>query len=173
MPGFGRHSFLTYVLLLSYKITENTCIVSLGGTLNLNHCICMTVKTCLLVTDDPDDHQAFSEAFSDVSSEAIVLNVLDSAKALLLLNSKKHIPDYLFLDISMHGIRINSFLKAARSDPAISRIPTVLYGLEADISKVDEPRDMIFFNKEYGYTDLRNFLWQFTQSHSKQEGDAK
>jgi CheY-like chemotaxis protein len=133
----------------------------------------MTVKTCLLVTDDPDDHQTFSEAFSDVSSEAIVLNVLDSAKALDLLNSKKHIPDYLFLDLSMHGIRINTFLKSLRKDPAISGIPTVLYGLEADIGKVDEPRDMTFFNKEYGYSDLRNFLRHFMQSRSKKEGDTK
>lgn len=132
----------------------------------------MTVKTCLLVTDDPDDHQAFSEAFSDVSSEAIVLNVLDSAKALALLNFKKHIPDYFFLDLSMNGIRINTFLKAVRSDPAISAIPTVLYGLETDIDKVDDRAGLVFFNKEYGYTDLRNFLRQFIELH-KHEGDAR
>lgn len=127
----------------------------------------MEVKTCLLVTDDPDDHQAFSEAFSDVSREAIVLNVLDSNKALNLLQSKKHIPDYFFIDLSMHGMRVNTFLKIFRNDPAISKIPTVLYGLESDIDKVDDRGDLLFFNKEFGYAELRNFLKKFIESQPK------
>lgn len=127
----------------------------------------MEVKTCLLVTDDPDDHQAFSEAFSDVSREAIVLNVLDSNKALNLLQSKKHIPDYFFIDLSMHGMRVNTFLKIFRNDPSISKIPTVLYGLESDIDKVDDRRDLLFFNKEFGYAELRNFLKKFIESQPK------
>ena len=54
----------------------------------------MKVKTCLLITDDPDDHQAFSEAFAEVSEETIVLIVLDSQKALEMLRAKKHVPDH-------------------------------------------------------------------------------
>lgn len=121
----------------------------------------MNVKTCLLVSDDPDDHQAFSEAFSDVSREAIVLNVLDSVKALELLKAKKHIPDYFFIDISMHGIRINAFLKIIANDPAISKIPTVLFGHESDMLNVEGGDAYFFFNKEYGFTQLRNFLKEF------------
>lgn len=121
----------------------------------------MNVKTCLLVSDDPDDHQAFSEAFSDVSRDAIVLNVLDSVKALELLKAKKHIPDYLFVDVSMHGIRINPFLKIIANDPATSKIPTVLFGHESDILNVEGGDTCLFFNKEYGFTQLRNFLKEF------------
>jgi CheY-like chemotaxis protein len=118
----------------------------------------MTVKTCLLVTDDPDDHQTFSEAFADVSSNAVVLNVVDSHKALELITSHKHIPDFFIVDVSMHGMRINTFLKAIRADDMISRTLTVLYGFESDMKNVDRLPGTLFFNKEYRYTDLRNFL---------------
>ncbi len=129
----------------------------------------MTVKTCLLVTDDPDDHQAFSEAFSDVSREAIVLNVLDSVKALQLLKAQKYIPDYFFIDLSMHGIRINAFLKIIGGDPTISKIPTVLYGHESDILEVEGGDAYLFFDKEYGFTELRNFLKEFVGSYPARE----
>ena len=118
----------------------------------------MTIKTCLLVTDDPDDHQTFSDAFADVSSEAIVLNVVDSLKALELVKSFKHIPDFFIVDVSMHGMRIDDFLKAIRNDDVVSSIPTVLYGFESDMENVDHHPGTLFFNKEYRYTELRNFL---------------
>ena len=69
----------------------------------------MTLKTCLLVTDDADDHQAFTEAFNEISANTVVLIVLDSQKALELLKAKVHSPDYLFLDLSFqlfHQFRI-------------------------------------------------------------------
>jgi CheY-like chemotaxis protein len=118
----------------------------------------MTVKTCLLVTDDPDDHQTFSEAFADVSSDAVVLNVVDSRKALELITSHKHIPDFFIVDVSMHGMRINAFLKAIRADNVVSRTLTVLYGFESDMKNVDPLPGTVFFNKEYRYTELRDFL---------------
>ena len=71
----------------------------------------MLIRTSLLVTDDHDDHVAFSEALSEISAQTIVLVALDSVKALALVRSKKFIPDYFFLDLSMPGIKINSFLK--------------------------------------------------------------
>jgi CheY-like chemotaxis protein len=61
----------------------------------------MTLRTCLLVTDDPDDHQAISEALSQISEKTIVLNILDSQKALTLLKESTYRPDYIFLDLSM------------------------------------------------------------------------
>src|SRR4051812_36266253 len=97
----------------------------------------MTVKTCLLVTDDPDDHHAFSEALAEISEKAIVLNILDSQKAVSFLSSKRHTPDYIFLDLSMHGIRINTFLKSINGDAAINQVPTVVYGDEVTFSKID------------------------------------
>jgi CheY-like chemotaxis protein len=121
----------------------------------------MTVKTCLLVTDDPDDHHAFSEALAEISEDAIVVNVLDSQKALKLLSAGRHAPDYLFLDLSMNGIRINSFLKTIKSDDALRKIPTVVYGDQSAFEQISHFEDLVFFDEDYEYSELKNFLGNF------------
>jgi CheY-like chemotaxis protein len=119
----------------------------------------MKVKTCLLITDDPDDHQAFSEAFAEVSEETIVLIVLDSQKALDMLRAKKHNPNFIFLDLSMHGIRINTFLKFIKTeDISLQKIPVVVYGDVTEFYKLEYVSEVTFFNKEYEYSELRDFL---------------
>jgi CheY-like chemotaxis protein len=118
----------------------------------------MQLKTCLLVTDDPDDHQAFSEALSEISENTILIVILDSKKALLLLQEKKHIPDYIFVDLSMHGIRISEFMNYAKVDSISNSIPTILYGDEEELSKIENTVDLPFFSKDYNYAELRSFL---------------
>lgn len=121
----------------------------------------MSVKTCLLVTDDPDDHQAFSEAFSEISAQAVVLIVLDSNKAVELLRTEKHVPDYLFVDLSMQGIEIGPFLQMLRQQPNLSGVPTVLYGEESVFQEIADQTGLLFLDKEYGYSGLRNFIKEF------------
>jgi CheY-like chemotaxis protein len=118
-----------------------------------NHC-----RTVLLVTDDPDDHHAISEAIADISDDTVVLNVLDSQQALKLLKSKMHTPDYLFLDLSMHGIKINSFVAAIKSDEVLNTVPTVLYGEHIVFSTIERQSNVVFFNKDYDYSELKVFL---------------
>ena len=118
----------------------------------------MTLKTCLLVTDDPDDHQAFSEAISEIAEEAIVLVVLDSQKALELLKSKTHLPHYIFLDLSMYGIRINSILSILREDPHLHAIQAIVYGEAQNFDRIENRKELTFFNKEYEYSELQKFL---------------
>jgi len=121
----------------------------------------MALKTCLLVTDDPDDHQAFSEALAEVSEKAIVLIILDSQKALSLLKAKTHTPDYIFLDLSMQGIRINPFLQEIRGDYDLRPIPTVVYGDIASLYTIESVEGVTFFDKDYEYSQLKNFLQEF------------
>lgn len=127
----------------------------------------MTVKTCLLVTDDPDDHHAFSEAFSEISDDAVVLIVLDSQKALTLMKGRRHTPNYVFLDLSMHGIRVNTFLSAIRGSAELREMPTVVYGNEGDLEKIDQRDGLMFFSKQYEYSELREFLKKLFQYQSE------
>lgn len=121
----------------------------------------MSVKTCLLVTDDPDDHQAFSEALSEFSAQTVVLIVLDSDKALELMQSKRHIPDYIFVDLSMHGIRTDIFLQEIKSNPDIHSVPKVVYGAKSAFERIEDNQGLIFFRKDYEYSELRNFLKEY------------
>lgn len=118
----------------------------------------MQLKTCLLVTDDPDDHQSFSEALAEISDNAILIVILDSKKASLLLREKKHIPDYIFVDLSMHGIHIHDFMNVVRLDSALNNIPVILYGEKDELLKVPNPDFASFFSKDYNYAELRKFL---------------
>jgi CheY-like chemotaxis protein len=128
----------------------------------------MHVKTCLLITDDPDDHQAFSEAFAEISEATVVLIVLDSQKALEMLKSKRHEPDFIFLDLSMHGIKINTFLKYIKVDErSLNIIPVVVYGDRPEFSKLEFASEVTFFNKEYEYSELKDFLREFFRVRGK------
>ena len=115
----------------------------------------------MLVTDDPDDHQAFSEALAEVSEKAIVLIILDSQKALSLLKAKTHTPQFIFLDLSMQGIRINPFLREIRSDIDLRPIPTVVYGDIASLYTIESVEGVTFFDKDYEYSQLKNFLQEY------------
>jgi hypothetical protein len=118
----------------------------------------MSSKTYLLVTDDPDDHQAFSEAIAEISMKTIVLIVLDSERALEWLHTKKYIPDSIFVDLSMHGIRINSFLKSINGGAYLSNVPIVVYGPQSSFELIEDKDRLVFFNKDYEYSELRGFL---------------
>jgi hypothetical protein len=105
-----------------------------------------------------DDHQAMSEALGVVSEKTILLNIIDSQKALLLLKEKTYLPDYIILDLSMHGIKINSILKLIRDSNGQPRQPTIVYGYEDKFQQVDNIEGLMFFNKDYSYSELREFL---------------
>jgi CheY-like chemotaxis protein len=121
----------------------------------------MALQKCLLVTDDPDDHQAFTDALTEISDNAVVVVILDSHKALNLILEKAFLPDYIFVDLSMTGIRINTFLKRLKQDQALSKIPIVLYGDQQNYVGVEEYESLLFFKKEYEFSELKNLLKEF------------
>jgi len=124
----------------------------------------MTVKTCLLVSDDPDDHQAFSEATSEISKDAVVLIILESQKALNFLTLKSHKFDYIFVDLFMQGIKINTFLKMVQRDPHLHATQIIVYGDESNFNRIENAAGLIFFNKDYEYSELIDFLKRFFAS---------
>jgi CheY-like chemotaxis protein len=119
------------------------------------------IKTCLLVTDDPDDHQAFTEAAAKVAEDTIVLVVVDRAKAIALLSSLTHVPDHLVIDLSMDGLDINEFLKIIRANSDLNRIPILAYGTPTEYAAIEDRRSLLFFAKEYEYSKLRAILNDF------------
>jgi hypothetical protein len=74
-----------------------------------------------------------------------------------LLRTEKHVPDYLFIDLSMQGIEIDPLLKI-RQQAGLSRIPTVLYGEEPVFNAIRDQNGLFFLNKKYEYSVLKNFI---------------
>ncbi len=121
----------------------------------------MALQKCLLVTDDPDDHQAFTDALTEISDNAVVVVILDSHKALSLLLDKSFLPDYIFIDLSMAGIRINTFLKTLKHENDLKGIPTVLYGDNETFIDTGEYGALHYFDKAYEYSELKELLKNF------------
>lgn len=126
----------------------------------------MNLKTCLLITDDPDDHDAFSEALSEIASQIILFVISNSEKALALLKSKRHRPDYIFVDLTMYGIRKNFFLNTMSGDFELAGIPIILYGDKTDSNKMEHQFHLPFLSKDYTYGELRVFLTQVFKSEA-------
>lgn len=117
----------------------------------------MNLKTCLLITDDPDDHQVFSEAMTEIIPNTIVLSVLSAENAWRLLSERKHVPDYIFVDLTTYGIDAAAFLNALKTDTVLKNIFTVVYGEDETLGN-GKPDGFYFFSKDYDYGELRSFL---------------
>jgi CheY-like chemotaxis protein len=118
----------------------------------------MDLRTCLLVTDDPDDHQAFSEAIAEITPAIVLVVVSDAGKALQMLKTKKCVPDYIFLDLTVHELKSEEFLKGLVNDNTLNTIPMVVYGEESGFFQTSNINTTAFFVKDYDYSELKDFL---------------
>jgi two-component SAPR family response regulator len=118
----------------------------------------MIVKTCLLISDDPDDHIEFSEALYEISNDIILLSVTHPKKALDLLSMKKCNPDFIFVNLEMNGYNADEFLTAVEENPDLENIRVVAYGEYGDYDKIKTRRISSFLNNDTSFSELRNFL---------------
>jgi two-component SAPR family response regulator len=124
----------------------------------------MMVKTCLLVSDDPDDHIEFSEALYEISNEIILISVTHPKKALDLLLMKKCNPDFIFVNLEMNGFSPDDFLTAIEQDPDLERISLIAFGEYSEYDKLKSRRISSFMNNDTSYSELRNFLAKVVNS---------
>ena len=118
----------------------------------------MNPKICLLLTDDPDDQQSFSNALTEIDPNSILISVIDSAQALRLLNTKKILPDLIFVDVSMYGMDVSQIANATRNDGVLRSVPLALYGYKEDSDGLKEMSDFPYLDKDCTYSDLIRFV---------------
>lgn len=118
----------------------------------------MILRTCLLVTEDPDHHVQFSEVLYEITTDMVVLVVSNPTKALDLLVQKRHAPDYIMLDLSIHGLNAESFFATLESDPDLADIPFIIWGDFSQMPRLDSKRVAAFIEDEFSYSRLRGIL---------------
>lgn len=118
----------------------------------------MIVRTCLLVSDDPDDHIEFSEALYEISNDVILVTVAHAEKAVDLLALRQCVPAYIFLNLAMSGFDPDIFLKAVEGNPELDAVEIIAYGEYADYEKIKTRRITAFLDQQMSYADLRKFL---------------
>ena len=120
----------------------------------------MMLRTCLLVSDDPDDHIMFTEVLCEISSDIVLMAVLDRAKALDLLSSGRHLPDYLIIDLSNSDPGADPFFTALEKHPGLSQVPLIVYGDFSQSAALSNGRIMAFLDNDFTYSRLRSMLAQ-------------
>jgi CheY-like chemotaxis protein len=88
--------------------------------------------TCLLVDDDPDDHELFSETLKDVYPFIKCTFANDAHDALHKIRSAHFLPDVIILDMNMPGMNGVQCLKELRKIKLLDEVPVYIYSTSSD-----------------------------------------
>lgn len=115
----------------------------------------MIVKTCLLISDDPDDHIEFSEALNDISEDCVVITVSDVRKAIDLLVHRKCLPEFVMLNLGIADFSSDSFFDALDGDVLLKNIRIIAYGDTVDSESIGLSRISRFFGSDLTFSELK------------------
>src|SRR5207302_9453827 len=106
------------------------------------HLIKTMVKRFLLVDDDTDDRELFSEALVSVDPVIICDLAADAEEALKKLDKKEGPPDLIFLDINLPVMTGWQFLSNLKSTEAYKDIPVIMYSTSNNQRDKDIAKDL-------------------------------
>jgi len=119
------------------------------------------VKRFLLVDDDTDDRELFSEALAAVNPVIICDLAADAEEALTKLDGKNDAPDMIFLDINLPVMTGWQFLSSLKSIEAYKNIPVVMYSTSNNQRDKDIAKDLgafCFITKPSAFKKLKSTL---------------
>lgn len=115
----------------------------------------MIVRTCLLISDDPDDHVEFSEALYEISDDAVLIAVSDVRKALDLLILRKCVPEFVFVHVGIAAFEPDVFFETLESHKHLSKVKVIAFG---DGDSLSALRFTSFFNSDMSFSELKENL---------------
>jgi len=118
-------------------------------------------KIFLLVDDDADDHELFTEALQHVEKTAICFSAYGGEEALDRLNSLTLLPDIIFMDINMPKMSGFDVLRELKQADHLKHIPVIIYSTTHDNGHVQEAKALgakDFVKKPTKFSDLCTLL---------------
>ncbi|SRR5258708_368818 len=130
----------------------------------------------LLIDDDTDDRELFSEALAAVDPVIICDQATDGAEAFSRLRNKEisH-PDIIFLDINMPVMNGWQFLSKLKSEDAFRHIPVIVYSTSSALKDkriADEMGALCFITKPHAFRLLQDLLDVVARHVNRGEFDA-
>src|SRR5579863_7137760 len=99
--------------------------------------------TCFLIDDDMDDQEIFKLALEEVDKSILCITANSGIDALQKLKAgNAFIPDFIFLDLNMPRLNGKQTLKQIKANPALHRVPVIIYSSSALPFDVSETRDL-------------------------------
>jgi CheY-like chemotaxis protein len=143
----ARHQFLIPIVIMSDKSPR------------MNRFLC---NICLLVNDNPLDHDLFGEALSDVSPKTTCCVATSSQEALALIVDEQIIPDIIFIEAESSGINAIEFLTLFKSEPFYRNVPVIVHTKSVNkrkIKKIKAAGATAIYPREYRYDGILNIFF--------------
>jgi CheY-like chemotaxis protein len=117
-------------------------------------------RTVMLIDDDKEDQEIFSDAIREVDSSVRFVSESNSDEAISNIgNSKKPRPDLIFLDMNMPRVNGKQLLAELKSVPEMSEIPVVMCSTffgDRDVTDIGRLGAVHFLVKPTKFNDLCN-----------------
>lgn len=86
----------------------------------------MLYKNILLIDDDPDDAEIFTEAIGSLNKDIVMRSARNPKVILEELKASETLPDLIFLDYNMPLLNGQEVLLQLKSDDHLRQIPVIL-----------------------------------------------
>ncbi|OXA82123.1 Response regulator receiver domain-containing protein [Flavobacterium aquidurense] len=87
----------------------------------------------LVIDDDPEDIEIFSEAVHSFNENITITASTDASLALEDLKKAAQLPDIIFLDLQMPRLTGKDFLQRMKEDDLLQNIPVVVLSGQSDL----------------------------------------
>ncbi|QOG01322.1 response regulator [Flavobacterium sp. MDT1-60] len=127
----------------------------------------MKYQHILVIDDDPEDIEIFSEAINSFNENITITSSTDAFIALEDLKKAENLPDIIFLDLQMPRLTGKDFLEKLNEDSKLQNIPVVVLSGQSDAIAKDMYQKIGVRNyicKPNSYKELIEELREILQS---------
>lgn len=119
------------------------------------------VRRVLLVDDDADDRELFTEALAMVAPGIHIDTRNDGEEMIGFLNTAKDFPNLIFLDLNMPRKNGKECLAEMQTRSDLPNIPVIIYTTSLNSVDIEETYNLgaqLFFRKPNSFRELREML---------------
>jgi CheY-like chemotaxis protein len=118
-------------------------------------------RTFLLIDDDTDDRELFTEVLAAVDPIITCNQAIDGEEAFQKLQKGIEQPDIIFLDINLPVMNGWQFLRKLKTADGLKHIPVIMYSTSSDQTDKETANTLgasCFLTKPNSYRDLKGVL---------------
>lgn len=124
----------------------------------------MPYKNILLIDDDYEDRDIFSEALSIAATDLSCTGIGSCKEALQKLEAKELTPDLIILDLNMPVMTGQQFLVEIKKSEALKDIPVIVFSTSSNATTIALTRELGaagFYTKPQKFNEIVDIIRLF------------